>query len=223
MKAVSRGQALEISARVATQVNWDELDAERLQREVIQLSAEDFRQRFTAFLQNGGRVNVGTTLPIPRSQPFNPAEFIGKGWTIWRGPADGNGLKGEEEQDKRSLALTEVDVNSITLDATLNAGETRITGEERLRWLAAKNAVRMDAGIFQTLWNNKNLIPERLKEKTAGNTTYIFVDGTTLRSPDGNRYSLYFYWYADYREWYWNYYWQGNNRDADNPSALLAS
>jgi hypothetical protein len=223
MKAVSRGQALEISARVATQVNWDELDAERLQREVIQLSAEDFRQRFTAFLQNGGRVNVGTILPIPRTQPFNPAEFIGKGWTIWRGPADGNGLEGEEEQDKRSLALTEIDVNSITLDATLNTGEKYITGKERLHRLMAKNAVRMDAGIFQTLWNDKHMIPERLKEKTNGNTTYIFVDGTTLRSPSGYRYSLYFCWDGGGRGWCWYCYWQGFRRNADNPSVLLAS
>jgi len=162
-------------------------------------------------------------LPINRSKPFNPAEFIGQGWSIWRGPADGGGLEGEEEQDARSLAIIEVDLNKVILDAALNAGENSITGEERLRRLKERNAVRMDAAIFQALWNNKHMIPERLKEKTNGNTTYVFVDGTTLRGPGGDRYSLYFCWDAGLRGWFWDFYWQGYDRDVDNPSALLAS
>lgn len=58
-KAVSRGQALQISARVATQVNWDELDGNNLQADVISLTPEEFGNRFTAFLKNGARVIVG--------------------------------------------------------------------------------------------------------------------------------------------------------------------
>lgn len=46
---------------------------------------------------------------IDRSIPFNPAKFIGAGWTIWRGPADGDGLSGEEDHDERSLAIMEID------------------------------------------------------------------------------------------------------------------
>ena len=57
-KAVSRGQALEISARVATQVNWDELDGEQQQAEIINLTPAEFGSRFTAFLKNSGRLQV---------------------------------------------------------------------------------------------------------------------------------------------------------------------
>lgn len=60
-KAVSRGQALEISARVATQVNWDELDGERQQAEIINLTPAEFGSRFTAFLKNGGRLQLVLT------------------------------------------------------------------------------------------------------------------------------------------------------------------
>jgi hypothetical protein len=63
-KAVSRGQALEISARVATQVNWDELDGEQQQAEIINLTPAEFGSRLTAFLKNGGRLQViGATFP----------------------------------------------------------------------------------------------------------------------------------------------------------------
>ena len=59
-KAVSRGQALQIAARVATQVKWDELDGDRIQEKVIILSPEEFGKRFTAFLDNGcGMVDKG--------------------------------------------------------------------------------------------------------------------------------------------------------------------
>lgn len=75
-KAVSRGQALEISARVATQVNWDELDGEHQQAEIINLSPAEFGSRFTAFLKNGGRLQV----------------VIG-GFPIWKTITLGTGLK----------------------------------------------------------------------------------------------------------------------------------
>lgn len=55
-KAVSRGQALQVSARVATQINWDEIDGDKLQQEVINLAPEEFGRQFTAFLQNGARM-----------------------------------------------------------------------------------------------------------------------------------------------------------------------
>jgi len=67
-----------------------------------------------AFLRNGGRVIVGESkiAPIDRSKPFNPANFIGEGWTI-------------EEEDERSLALTEVDLTSTRLEHMLKQGERR--------------------------------------------------------------------------------------------------
>ena len=43
---------------------------------------------------------------------------------------------------------------------------------------------------------------------------------TFLRSPNGNRYAVYSYWNNGVKL---NYNWLDNNRDADNPSVLLAT
>lgn len=87
-KAVSRGQALQVTARVATQVNWEELDGDQLQTSVIDLPPEEFGRRFTRFLQNGGRVEIVTlegviaptggkvhvvTVPVDESRPWSDA------------------------------------------------------------------------------------------------------------------------------------------------------
>ena len=44
---------------------------------------------------------------------------------------------------------------------------------------------------------------------------------TILRSPNGNRYTLYFYFNDG--KWNWNYNWLDNDRNANNPSAVLAT
>jgi hypothetical protein len=167
---------------------------------------------------------IGTNIfRIDRTAPFNPAEFIDQGWSIWRGPADGNGLEGEEEQDTRSIALTEIDLSKILLETYLKNGEMATTGEERIKQLNAANRIKLDAKIFQALWENLDKLPEKFKQKTNGNTTFIFCDGTVLRSPIGDRYALYFFWCADNRKWLWSYFWLGYGRNVSNPSACLAS
>ena len=76
MKTVSRGLALEVSARVATQVDWDQLDADKLHAEVASLPPEEFGRRFTAFLKAGARFSFGG-LKVACA-PFDPAKFINK-------------------------------------------------------------------------------------------------------------------------------------------------
>ncbi len=207
-KAVSRGQALQVSARVATQVNWDELDGDQLQSEVINLTPEEFGYRFTTFLKNGCRVGGSKVIKIDRSKPFDPVSFIGEGWSI-------------EEQDERSLVITELDLTKIQFKTMLRDDENIVKGEEKLRRLKKAAYVRLDARIFQTLWENQYLIPEKWKEKTKGNTTFICFDGTILRSPDGNRCVLYLYWYDG--RWLWHYSWLGLGWRVSDPSVLLAS
>ncbi|MDO9399379.1 MAG: hypothetical protein Q7T79_01670 [bacterium] len=109
MKQVSRGQALEVSARVATQVNWGDLDGDHLQEKVVDLSPEEFGKRLTAFLKNGCQFIFGDPKSVTTKQ-FDTASFIGKGWTTWKGPVNGDGLAGEEDIDSRSLALTEIEL-----------------------------------------------------------------------------------------------------------------
>ena len=153
-------------------------------------------------------VEESIMIKIDRTEPFNLAQFMVQGSSI-------------EEQDERALVITEVDLSKIRLETTLKPGETPVIGEERLKRLKKAGHIRLDAKVFQTLWENQSLIPEKWKEKTNGNTTYIFFDGTVLRRPGGFRYALCLYWRDG--EWSWHYYWLDNDFDASNPSAVLAS
>lgn len=208
-KSVSIDQSHSVIQALANNVDWSVLDGDMLQEQIIKNPKEAGKQ-FTAFLKNGGKVIVDSprVISIDRSIPFDPKTFIGNGWSI-------------EEQDERAIALTEIDLTSVMFDSTLEKGEKSIKGEDKLNRLKEKtNRIRLDAGIFKTLWENQILIPEKWKEKTNGNTKYIFFDGTVLRYSDGDRYVLYLYW-NDGR-WRWYYDWLVSDWHARNPSAVLA-
>ena len=149
-----------------------------------------------------GRFDTSTIITVNRSRTFNPAKFIGRGWTI-------------EEEDERSLALTQVDLSAILLETTLKPSDNgRVQGEEKLRRLKASGHIRLDAMVLQTLWENKHLIPESWKTKNA-----VYFDGTVLRRPFGSRCVLCLSWYGD--EWNWYYDWLDHDWNAENPSAVL--
>ncbi|MBU2634897.1 hypothetical protein KJ841_00275 [Patescibacteria group bacterium] len=208
-KSVTIDQSHEVMAILATNVDWDTLDGSVLQEQIVRKPMEAGKQ-FTAFLKNGGRVIVGEpkVIEIYRSESFNPAKFIGEGWTI-------------EEQDERSLALSELDLTKIQFKTMLKDDEPYVKGEEKLRRLKETGYIRLDAKIFQTLWENQALIPEDWKEKINNNTRYVFFDGTILRAPRGHRCVLSLYWGAG--RWHWGYHWLGDDWYLSSPSALLAS
>jgi hypothetical protein len=209
-KSVSIDQSHSVIQALANNVDWSVLDGDMLQEQIIKNPKEAGKQ-FTAFLKNGGKVIVDSprVISIDRSIPFDPKTFIGNGWSI-------------EEQDERAIALTEIDLTSVMFDSTLEKGEKSIKGEDKLNRLKEKtNRIRLDAGIFKTLWENQILIPEKWKEETNGDTTFIFFDGTVLRDSDGYRYVLCLYW--DDGKWHWYYYWLEYDWFANDPSAVLAS
>lgn len=121
-------------------------------------------------------------LKIDRSKPFDPIAFLGGGECKIA------------EQDERSLALSEIDLTAIHFKAMLEGSETSIEGERKLERLKKAGHIRLDAKVFQTLWENRHLIPQCWKEKTNYQTTYIFFDGTVLRNSSGYRFVLYLYW-----------------------------
>lgn len=222
-RIITVDQSHQIMAALGTNTDWSSIDFDAcgLQDAIIRNPQQAGRD-FTAFLRNRARLIVGEPkiIPIDRSRPFNPAEFIGKGWDFWRGPIDGNGLEGDLNEDPRSLALTELDLSKIRL-VTMLGPETVINGEEKLRRLKAVNHIRLDLGIARTFWENKDLFPPLFKELTNGGTTYIFFDGQILRRPSGRRYVLYFYF--DGGRWNWRCDWLGYDWYVNYPSAVLAS
>src|SRR3989344_3351868 len=165
---------------------------------------------------------IPRVIPIDRSKPFNPAEFIGKGWSIWRGPADGNGLEGEDERDSRSATLTELNLDKVQLVTRFKRGESVTTGEERIKCLRTDGRVRLGENAFQTFWENREQLPARFKERVNGNIQFIFFDGVVLRSPRGVRYTLCLYFNSG-GSWFWGCGWLDSDRYAGSPSAMLAS
>ncbi len=163
-----------------------------------------------------------TLLPIDRSKPFNPAEFIGAGWSVWRGPANGKGLEGDEDRDLRSATLAELDLNKVQLVTCLKKGESVITGEESIKRLKTDGRVRLDENTFKVFWENREQLPIRFKERANGNIQFIFFDGVVLRGPGGCRYALYLC-FRDDGSWRWCYGWLGDDRGVSGPSAVLAS
>ena len=160
-------------------------------------------------------------LAIDRSKPFNPAEFLGQGFSIWRGPADGGGMEGEGEQDSRSLALQEVDFSKVLLETCFEGEETWITGEEKLRRLKASGHIRLDARIGQALYEEEGQRTLRWLHDTHG-IRYVDFMGTILRSPDGDRDVLFLY-RGDDGGWDRDYYYLECGWRAHDFSAALAS
>jgi hypothetical protein len=206
-KPVSIDQSHNLISVLANNVNWEALDGDMIQR--IINNPQKAGADFTAFLKNAARLQ--TSLPrvikIDRAKPFNPAEFIGMGWSI-------------AEEDDRSLELSEVDLSSVRFEQMLETEETWVKGEEKLRRLKEARPVRIDAKVFQTLWENQHLIAESWKDEANDKTTFIFFDGTVLQCPDGHRYVLCLYWYSG--QWYWSPRCLELDWNALSPSAILA-
>ena len=132
---------------------------------------------------------VKKNINIDRTQPFDAAKFIGDGWTI-------------DEQDERSLKISEIDLYDLQLNNYLKEHETTIIkGEERKRRIKEDGRICLDAAWFIFFWNNKHLIPENWKDRVNGDTRYIAFSGTSLCNPTGGHFTLCLYWLKG--SWYW--------------------
>jgi hypothetical protein len=147
-------------------------------------------------------------VPINRKKPFDPVLSLDKGWAI-------------VEEDKRSLALSEVDITKIRLKTFLMTGEHKLIGEEKIRRLKQTAYIRLDANVCLTFSYDPQFIPNDWKGNIDDTVKFVFFDGTILLDPDGHRCVLCLYW--DINEWRLyprrlDLFW-----DAGRPSAVLAS
>ena len=126
---------------------------------------------------------------------FNPADFLGPGWTI-------------DEQDERGRMITSLDSTKICFEPVTHKGHTRMTGEQTLEGLKTSGQIRLGGNHLLALWidykhNKKRSALEWLRK----NHGLIYMDffGLVLRSPGGDRCVLYLYWRGG--AWDWNYSW----------------
>lgn len=220
MKALSRQQLAELNGSLNLDTNWSAVDPDKVQAQFIEQSKEERGRQWTAFLNNGGRLVIKgpSVLVIDRSKPFDPTRFLGNDSSIWRGPADGKGL--EEDQDPRSVALTEVDFSGIAFDHFLKEGEQTITGEEKLVRMKADPRVRYDAGVGVALLDEKGQATLRFLHDTYGITWMEFA--TVLRDSGGDRCFLDLC-RGDGGSWDWDCGWLDGGRIRDRVSPVSAS
>jgi hypothetical protein len=182
--------------KLAMEILTENVDLGQIDTKELDLIIQDGYEAgeyFTHFLKTTGKSIIDRrklrTIRIDRKKIFNPAQFM-----------DHQGLE-IEEQDERSIVLKEVDSAAITLESMLQ-GETVITGEEHSIRLKQIGHIRLDAMIFQTLWENQHLIPEHWKG-TVNDPKHIFFDGTILKNQYG-RYVISLYWDKG-KKWSWTY------------------
>ncbi|MFH0912416.1 MAG: hypothetical protein V1807_02020 [Patescibacteria group bacterium] len=148
-------------------------------------------------------------IQIDPDQPFNPTEFIGKGWTI-------------DEEDERDLSFAELDLSKIQFETCLKENEFVITGEEKLRRLKAMKVIRHGGNIFLALWqdykaNNENSGLKWIYQNQG--VTHLDFFGLVMRNPVSFRHVPSFYWRSG--RWFWRCLWL--DRDwwrSNHPSAV---
>jgi hypothetical protein len=173
--------------------NLDLGDVRLEEMDLIIQNGYEAGEHFTNFLKTVGQSIVARkasrTIKIDRNKLFDPVQFMHhRGLEI-------------EEQDERSIMLEEIDSGIISLESMLQ-GEKVIRGEEHLNRLKQKGHIRLDAGVFQALWENQHLIPEQW-QRTKDNHRNIFFDGTVFKNQHG-RYVISMYWDVD-QKWSWTY------------------
>ena len=219
-RAISSGQMRSLVASFIIDTPWDEMKVDV--QPFIELPAEQRGKMFATFIANQFHVSAGAVPRLFLAKSFNPSEFLGEGWTIWKGPNDGDGLSGEEDIDLRSGDLTEINSASFIFETRLKEGEKSITGEEKLRRLKEEKPefIRFGGNVFLGLWEDyqtskENSILEWLY-RTFG-ITFMDFPGLVLRLPDGGRYVLCLR-RGDDGAWRWFYYWLGRRWRTDGPS-----
>lgn len=151
---------------------------------------------------------------------FDPVTFSGKGWSIWKGPIDGDGLTGEEDRDLREKKIEQFLLAEMLRKVCLKEGETSIKGEEKqVRLKADQKKVRLGLATF--LFFNQNLhLLEWLYKKLG--VRYLDFPGLVLRSPGGSRY-VFSFCRDDVRGgWSMDLNWLGLGRNDESFSATIA-
>jgi hypothetical protein len=183
---------------LANNTEWESLSSEKL-LEIVD-SPEEAGRQFTQFLKS--IFDEVRTIKIDRSKPFKGEKFFpffpdNEWWRI-------------DEEDERSLALTEINLSDVRFEHMFDSKEPfMVSGEMRLERIKKAGYVRLDANIFQILFKNQYLIPEKWKKIESGYIKNIYFDGTIFSNTHGNRYVLSMYWTG--RCWGWCPHWLGEN------------
>jgi hypothetical protein len=110
--------------------------------------------------------------------PFDPQEFLGKKFTI-------------AEQDSRSQALKEIDLNQVIFFGNCLSGEAHITGEEKRKRLLGMGCIPFNELAFIAFYREEN--QESLEWIHKKNPKFNRLDflGTVFKNKKGRCFGLY--------------------------------
>ncbi len=139
--------------------------------------------------------------------------------------------KTAKDFDSRLLSVTQMDMSKVTRVHMLEADESWIAGEDRLKRMLAVGHMGFDLHPMKLLWEDylrckasECGVAGSILEKHFRETGYVDAMGQLLLSPDGGRYVLYFYRFGgESPEWGWGCRRLDGQWDASDPSVALAS
>ncbi len=92
-------------------------------------------------------------IKIDRSNSFNIERFPNYGY--------GQYIAGQNE---RSLIIDELRLSSVSLLTTIPRGDILVSPKDHQEKLKSGGYIKLDAKIFETLWDDQQLIPESWKK-----------------------------------------------------------
>ena len=124
------------------------------------------------------------------------------------------------EEDVRLKEMTELDLDMIEIVHVLQGSKEVITGEEKLRRLKETKCLPLGIDAFQTLYDNRQILPKPWRQKINGLETKIFFEGTVLISKvTGDRIVPCLVYFGG--AWLRNYYLLRDKFGPEKPSAVI--
>jgi hypothetical protein len=217
-------------ARILTNTPWSRVGKGDLDK-TNTLPEPILGQNFEYFIRNGARCFSLDSLKV-HTAVFNPADFLGQGWTFWKGPARGKGLKGKEDCDPSEMGPTTiVDFDHVNFEICLKKGETEVIGEEKFARLREHNCTIFGASVFMGLWlDYQKQVAQKERAGSVLEKIYVkkrvgYMDfpGRTLRNPNGQRHVLTLSRTPETGDWDYSAIWNGARWFKENPTGMLFS
>lgn len=189
IKRISSRQVRSLIASFTIDTPWEEIEADA--QSFIEFPPEQKGIIFATFIANNFQIkNAGEQKTI-KAKLFNPVKFLGSGWSIWKGPADGDGLSGDEDVCPKASAIKEVELSKVIFKNCMNGDEERISVKEGIdRLNESDDFTGFGLGIFLGFWEDYQIhrefsVLERLHQDFG--VWELYFPGTILRNPNGER------------------------------------
>lgn len=148
----------------------------------VPITDPKMRERLVRYWRNPINALAHNTLVIDRSKKFDSKTYLSflsdhlndKQKKIYY----------VKEEDNKSLALTEIDLNGVIFETGLLPEDKMQGVEVCIDRLKASDRILLDAKIFETLWKNKNLIPESWKNELLAGVSSIVFAGTLFANDE---------------------------------------